>query len=368
MHRGAAGLCDRLVDRHPGFKQQRRIAHQYDLAVDGRLDAACLQLFKSLWLRYLNASARRTLENSFGQRMRRASVCRSRKAQKIVLIEGRVKGLNLYDLRLIRGQRAGLIKDHRVGLRQQLQIEAALDQNAAPRGAGDCGNHDERCRQAKLCRRCEDQQRHHLRDIARDEEYADQKDQNDRDQPARHLVRQLLYWCSFGLGALDQGNDAGKDRVAADPIRAHVDRTGFDDCSGEDLRALGFVLGHAFASDRRLIHCSAAADHHAVNRNLLAGTHENDLPGLDRGDGHCALRAILADQCRLRHSADQFLDGCPRAISVQLGDELGNEDDDHQHSAGNRFAAEHRDERCNRDEDFGTDFSFGEQINQPGLD
>ena len=42
MHRGTTGLCDRSVDRHPSLKQQRRIAHQHDPAVDGCLDArAC---------------------------------------------------------------------------------------------------------------------------------------------------------------------------------------------------------------------------------------------------------------------------------------------------------------------------------------
>ena len=78
----------------------------------------------------------------------------------------------------------------------------------------------------------------------------------------------------------------------------------------------------------RLIHCSAVADHHAVNRNLLAGTHENGFClALTAVMGTIAPDAILADQCRLRHKAPiGSLDGClARDQFGKLGDELGGE-------------------------------------------
>ena len=49
------------------------------------------------------------------------------------------------------------------------------------------------------------------------------------------------------FGALDQGDDARKGGVAADPLGLDVERARVDQRAGEDLVARSLVPGQAFA-------------------------------------------------------------------------------------------------------------------------
>jgi len=60
--------------------------------------------------------------------------------------------------------------------------------------------------------------------------------------------------------------------------------------------------------------------------------------------------------------------GSASAICVQLGDELRDEDNHHQHRSGDSFAAEHRDESRHGHENLGADFALVHEVAQAGFD
>lgn len=59
--------------------------------------------------------------------------------------------------------------------------------------------------------------------------------------------------------------------------------------------------------------------------------------------------------------------GSAGAIHVQVGDELRNENNHHQHGASYGLAAKHRDQGGHGNENLGADFAFAYQVDQAGF-
>ena len=246
-------------------------------------------------------------------------------------------------------------------------MDAALDQDAGARGARDGRDHHQRRGKTEFRRRRENHQGDDGPHIARDDVDNNQKHEYHRDQPRRHLVRQLLHRRLLGLRAFHQRDDAGESGVGAQPFGPYVQRSRLDHGAGEHRRVDILVLWHTFAGDRRLVDRTLPAHHPAIDRNFLARPHQHDIANLQRTDKHRRLTARASYQRHLRHRADQRLDRGPGAVGVEFGNELGDQDDDHQHRPRHGFASEHSDQGCDGDEDLGADLALVDQVMPSGL-
>lgn len=127
-------------------------------------------------------------------------------------------------------------------------------------------------------------------------------------------------------------------------------------------------MGHALARDRRLIHRGLAGAHNAVDKDLLTGTNEYHVTWADLVKRERDVAAIAPNEGALRHAANERLDRRASAIGIQLRDELGDEDDRHQHGTSDVLPAEHGDDRRDRDEHFRADLVLVHEVEQASLD
>ena len=266
--------------------------------------------------------------------------------------------------RLADGERAGLVENHHVRFGEQFEIDAALDQNAVAGRAGDGGDHDERRGEAEFGGRGEDQQGDDFADVVRDEIDAQQEDEDDGDEPRGDFIRELLHRCLEFLRALHQRDDPREHRLLAELVGANVERARFDQRPGKHGAIDALFLRQTFARDRRFVHRALSADHGAIDGNFLAAAHEHDVADFQLGDGHGALLSIGAHERGLRHGTNQSFDRSASAVGVQLRDELGDQDDGHQHGTGDVFAADHGDDCCDGDENLGADFALAKEVEQ----
>lgn len=74
-------------------------------------------------------------------------------------------------------------------------------------------------------------------------------------------------------------------RVLPDARGAAGQKARLVDRCGRDRIAGGFVRRDALAGERRLVDCARAIEHHAVDRNALAGADDEGVSGLHRSMG-----------------------------------------------------------------------------------
>ena len=101
---------------------------------------------------------------------------------------------------------------------------------------------------------------------------------------------------------------------------------------------------------------------------FFAGAYEDNLSDLESRNRHRSFDAVCADDRSLRNGAYQRFDRCSRTVGVQIGDELGDQDNHHEDRAGHRLPAENGDESSNGDEDFRADLTLGVNVDQARLD
>ena len=169
------------------------------------------------------------------------------------------------------------------------------------------------------------------------------------------------------FGFLDEADDPGKGRISAGPFGADVQRPGLHHRAGKDSGVLLLVLRGRFTGDRRLIHSGGPRDDNTVDRDLLAGTNQDHVTGSDRVDVDDTFAGRVAQAGGSRDGADQAFDRSSGPFGVQVGDELREQDDRHQHCAGDGFAADQREDRRERDEDLGANLVLMDEIGQAGL-
>ena len=138
-------------------------------------------------------------------------------------------------------------------------------------------------------------------------------DRNDRRHKyARDLVGDL---CDrrFSCGSVaHHADDLRKRRILADARRLAADKARAIHGSGRDLASGRFVNGDALAGERRFIDGTAAVDHHTVNRDALAGAHEEHVVLCDLLDRHGHFRTVSFDRCgfgRKLHQAFERIGG-----------------------------------------------------------
>ena len=67
--------------------------------------------------------------------------------------------------------------------------------------------------------------------------------------------------------------------------------------------------GDCFTSQRRLVDRASALDDHAVNRQVLAGAHTNDLADRDLAQRDLAVLAVFDEPCDIGCQPDELFDG-----------------------------------------------------------
>ena len=300
--------------------------------------------------------------------MTRAALDARCKPQQFSLADRRVAELDAGDFGVAVGQRAGLVECHHVHFGELLEIDSALDENAAAGRAGDGGDHYQWRRQSQLGWGCENQQGHDQPHVSSDQKNDQQEHEHDRDQDARHAIRQFLHRRLLRLSALDERDDSRVSRVLPDFERFNVERPEFEDRAREDARANGFLDRQALAGDRGLVDRRLPVFNDAVHRDFLTRPHDHDFADAQLRHRQRQLFGSAAHERGLRHGTDQGFDRGSSAVGVEVGDELGDQDDHQQHRSGHVLAAEHGDASGDGDEDFRADFALVNQVEQADLD
>ena len=200
------------------------------------------------------------------------------------------------DLKHALGQGAGLVKDHRFGLGQSLQIVRALYQYAGVAGPADAGKEAERDADDQSAGTAGHQEGEGPVDPdapaggQAQKERPGQRDQDGQGQggethsggihpgePGDEVLRPRL----AGGGVLHQVQDLGHRGLAEFPGGTDFQQPGHVDAAADDLVPLPDLPGQGLAGEGGGIQGGGALHHSAVDRNLLAGLDHNN-----GADGH----------------------------------------------------------------------------------
>ncbi len=180
------------------------------------------------------------------------------------------------------GQRAGLVDHQGIDLAQHLDRFGVLEQDAAG-GAFAHRDHDRHGRrQAQRAGARDDQHRHRidqrvrqarLRSGQRPHREGDRGcAHHDGHKVAGHYVGELLNRRAAALRLGNHAHDLRQQRLRADPLRSHDQRAGAVHGSAGEPRARLLFDRNRLARDHGFVHRTGAFEHHAIHRNLLAGT------------------------------------------------------------------------------------------------
>jgi hypothetical protein len=223
-------------------------------------------------------------------------------------------------LRLALGQGAGLVDHERVDLLHALERLGVLDQHAGLGAAADADHDRHRGGEPERAGAGDDQHAHRgdqaMREARLGAEHRPGDERNDgdgddqRDEPAGHLIGQPLDRRARALRRRHHLHDAGEQRVAADLGGAHHERAGLVERAGDHLVARLLGHRHGFAGHHRLVDGRAAVGDLAVDRHLLARTHAQQIADLDRIERDLLVAAVRADAAGgLRRQVEQGADG-----------------------------------------------------------
>ena len=230
------------------------------------------------------------------------------------------------DCRLAGGDGAGFVERNDLNSAGFLQAGCRLEENAVLR-AETAADHDRnRRRQAQRARAADDQHRNAARQTVA-EGLADQQpdnrcdncNRNDRrDKNAGDLVGNFGNR-RFGRRRVgDHLNDLRERRVLPDARGAAGQKARLVDRCGRDRIAGGFVRRDALAGERCLVDCARAIEHHAVDRNALAGADDEGVSGLHLLDGDGFFFPVPNDRRRLGCQLHEALE-CIRRLALRPG-------------------------------------------------
>ena len=268
----------------------------------------------------------RRLQHGTRERVLAAALQRRGVGEQRVAIAIHREGLDEHRAAL--GQRAGLVERDHGQVAQRLERDHVLDQDAvARRDAG--ADHDRRRRgEAECARAGNDEHRHRVQQRggerrAGDEPPAGERRQRDRDDD-RHEdgadpVDEALDRRLFRLRRFDEPHDARERRLGADRRRAHDEQPLAVDRAAGD--AVARRLGHrqALAGEQRLVDVAAPVEQQAVDRQALAGAHDDLVADHDLGERDLRLDAAAAHARRVRA---QRLQRADRIRRLPLGARL----------------------------------------------
>ena len=194
------------------------------------------------------------------------------------------------DLEHALGQGAGLVKDHTFGVGQLLQIVGALDEDALAAGAADAGEEAEGDADDQGAGTADHQEGQGTVDPVRPLGLHPQHQTAQGEQDAQHRCRGAhrrgihpgepgdkgLGAGFAGASVLHQIQDLGHGGFPELLGGADLQHAAHVDAAADDLVTLLHVTGQALAGEGAGVQAGAAADHHAVQRHLLAGLHHDD--------------------------------------------------------------------------------------------
>ena len=348
--------CGRGTDRHPCLLEEAGAADDQTAAVEGGLDAVTgprqergrLDERQPLRLRCAHDGGR---EWMFGAAFSR---CREAKQFGDCELHAVCGGQrhDVGDLWTSHGDRAGLVEHDGVDGVRALEHIAAFDEDAAlgapSRPDEDCGGR----RQAHGARARDDEHRDEVhqgrraagarrQQVEPDNEGADRDHEYSRGEDARDDVRHARDRGAAPLRFLHEPDDLLKRGVAADTRRAEPERAGAVHASPEHGAAGLLVHRQRLAGEHRLIHRGRAVEPLAVDRQPLAGPHDDDVARQDPGDGHGELDAVADDAGVARLKPDEPANGVRRARArprLQKPAEQHEDDDCGRHLVGTRRA------------------------------
>ena len=135
--------------------------------------------------------------------------------------------------------------------------------------------------------------------------------QHRRDKPRRDLVGQGLNRRAAALGLRHQVDDLREHGFAADALRPHHDAARRVHRAAEDFRADGLLHRNGLAGEHGFVNRSAAFHDFAVHRNLLAGSHAQQVARMHGIERH----VLVAGR---RHAAGGFGARPSRALMAPL--------------------------------------------------
>ena len=183
-----------------------------------------------------------------------------------------------------RGERAGLVEQHRVDLAHPLEREPVLHEDAGAGGDRGRERDDERDREAERVRARDHEHGHGALDRVvggAHEHPHDERDdaggRGDVEEQCGGAVGQRLRTRARRLRLGDEPLDAGERGVVADGLDPHADRGVGRDRAGDD--PVADLLRHRprLAGDHRLVDLRFAVDDRAVGGDTRAGADEHDV-------------------------------------------------------------------------------------------
>ncbi len=210
--------------------------------------------------------------------------------------------------RLAFGQRAGLVQQDGIDVRQPLQCFAAFEQDAKLRAASDGdgqgGRHRETHRAGAGNHEHCDGNGESAADIEErpDHEGGNRERDDCRDKDGADTVSQLLHGGARGLRLLDQPQDLSQAAFCADGSGAIFDGAVVVERAA-DQRVSDILRDRLrLAGQQRLVDGGGAAEHDAVDRDTLAGAKDDDVIGEHGCGGHGQLAPLFehARLCRLQ--------------------------------------------------------------------
>ncbi len=211
-----------------------------------------------------------------------------------------VHGMQVDDLRLAGGERAGLVEGHRRDRMGDFQRFGVLDQDAVARRHAGAGHDRRRCGKAEGARAGDDQHGHRVDQCnfgrRASEQPADQGEhgyhQHRRDEHLADPVHQLLDRCLGRLGVFHQADDPRQHGLATERGGAHQQAPLAIDRAAGDAVARRLVHRQALAADQCFVGLAFAFEHFAVHRETLAGLDQHQVVQAQRGDGDVFLAAV----------------------------------------------------------------------------
>ena len=240
--------------------------------------------------------------------------------------------------RLAEGEGAGLVDDDGVDGGEALQRRGIAHQHAGLRAAPG-GDHDrDRRGKAERARAGDDQHGHgrhqRISELRRRSEYQPSEEGDHRDgdhrwhEIAGHGIGKRLDRRPRALCVGDHGDDLRERGLGAGAIDAHVEAAGAVQRAARHAVAGLLLHGHRLAGEERLIDGAASLDDGAVDRDLVAGPHAQDIADLDRGELHRLGLAVLQHAQRgLGRKVEQRANG---AAGPLAGPELEHLAEQHQ--------------------------------------
>ncbi len=196
---------------------------------------------------------------------------------------------------------AGLVEHHGVGACQRFERPATLDEDAAPGSLRYAGDEGDRRGEDQRARGSRNQHGQPSDRVARDEPGTGCNDERDRQQEQRVAIGQAYERGFGGLGRRDHAHDAGIGALARSRGGPQLERLARVQRSAARKLCLAAIDGHGLAGQRRLVDHGGRTGDHPVDRDDLAGAHQDRIADGHLLDGHildCGARTAVCNSRR----------------------------------------------------------------------